>query len=258
MARRLLVSMRLPLTALFGALLGVVVVLAYLQINPQPGRYSDADIQKLADERIAEITPTAPLEPAIYQQVRPAVVLVMRDGNDRDAGLGSGVVVDEFGNILTSYHVVAGLDEVTVRFFDGSTELATVDSKQEDRDLAILHVSNVPASVTPAVLSGGVTPGERVLAIGAPFGLEGSVSEGVISATGRSFVVEETGQVLTDMIQFDAAANPGNSGGPLVDLSGHVVGIVTGLVNPTKDRVFVGLGFAVPIEAASGVLPPLG
>jgi S1-C subfamily serine protease len=96
------------------------------------------------------------------------------------------------------------------------------------------------------------------MAIGAPFGLEGSVSSGVISATGRSFVVEETGQVLTDMIQFDASVNPGNSGGPLVDLSGRVVGIVTGLVNPTQNRVFVGLGFAVPIESAGGVLPPLG
>jgi serine protease DegQ len=80
----------------------------------------------------------------------------------------------------------------------------------------------------------------------------------VVSATGRSFVVEETGQLLSDMIQFDASVNPGNSGGPLVDMSGRVVGIVTGLVNPTEDRVFVGLGFAVPIESAGGVVPPLG
>jgi len=97
-----------------------------------------------------------------------------------------------------------------------------------------------------------------VMAIGAPFGLEGSLSSGVISATGRTFVVEETGQVLTNMLQFDAAANPGNSGGPLVNMSGHVIGIVTGIVNPTRDRVFVGLGFAVPFESASGILPPLG
>ncbi|HWO73894.1 MAG TPA: trypsin-like peptidase domain-containing protein, partial [Dehalococcoidia bacterium] len=100
--------------------------------------------------------------------------------------------------------------------------------------------------------------GDRVLAIGSPFGLEGSLSAGVVSGLGRNFLVEETGQVLTNMIQFDAAVNPGNSGGPLVDMNGRVVGIVTGIVNPTRDRVFVGLGFAVPIEAASGVLPPLG
>ena len=258
MVRSILNSARLPLTALLGALLGVAILLAYLELNPQSGRYTDADIQRLADERIAEITPTAPLEPEVYALVRPSVVLIMRDGNDREAGIGSGVVIDEFGNILTSYHVVAGLDQVTVRFFDGSTAVATVDVTEEERDLAILNVANLPQSVPPATLAGGVRPGDRVMAIGAPFGLEGSVSAGVISATGRSFVVEETGQVLTNMLQFDASANPGNSGGPLVDMSGRVVGIVTGLVNPTKDRVFVGLGFAVPIEAASGVLPPLG
>jgi S1-C subfamily serine protease len=258
MVRRLLNSARFPLTALVGGLLGVGVLLAYLEFNPQPGRYTDADIQRLADERITQITPTPPLEPEVYALVRPSVVLIMRDPDNRDAGVGSGVVVDEFGNILTSYHVVAGLEQVTVHFFDGSTAVATVDVKQEERDLAVLHVDALPANVMPAVLSGGVRPGDRVMAIGAPFGLEGSVSSGVISATGRSFVVEETGQVLTDMIQFDASVNPGNSGGPLVDLSGRVVGIVTGLVNPTQDRVFVGLGFAVPIEAAGGVLPPLG
>jgi serine protease DegQ len=258
MVRRLLNSARFPLTALLGALLGFAVLLAYLELNPQPGRYSDADIQRIADERIAEITPTLPLEPEVYALVRPSVVVVLRDGKNRDAGIGSGVVVDEFGNILTSYHVVAGLEEVTVRFFDGSTAIATVDVEQQDRDLAILNVGTVPAGVTAATLSGGVRPGDRVMTIGAPFGLEGSVSAGIVSATGRSFVVEETGQLLTNMIQFDASANPGNSGGPLVDMSGRVVGIVTGLVNPTQDRVFVGLGFAVPIEAASGVLPPLG
>lgn len=255
---RILGSARLPLTALTGALLGILAVFVYLQVDPQPGRYSDADIQRLADERISEITPTPPLEPEIYAMVRPSVVLIQRDPDDRDAGVGSGVVVDEFGNIVTSYHVIAGLEQVTVSFFDGSTMVGTVDVEQPERDLAVVNVQGLPDGVTPAVLSGGARPGDRVMAIGAPFGLDGSVSAGVISATGRTFVVEKTGQVLTDMIQFDAAANPGNSGGPLVDMSGRVIGIVTGLVNPTKDRVFVGLGFAVPIEAAGGVFPPLG
>lgn len=258
MVMRFLGSARLPLTALAGALLGILAVFVYLQVDPQPGRYSDSDIQRLADERISEITPTPPLEPEIYAMVRPSVVLIQRDPDDRDAGVGSGVVVDEFGNIVTSYHVIAGLEQVTVSFFDGSTMIGTVDVEQPERDLAVVNVQGLPDNVTPAVLSGGARPGDRVMAIGAPFGLDGSVSAGVISATGRTFVVEKTGQVLTDMIQFDAAANPGNSGGPLVDMSGRVIGIVTGLVNPTKDRVFVGLGFAVPIEAAGGVFPPLG
>jgi S1-C subfamily serine protease len=96
------------------------------------------------------------------------------------------------------------------------------------------------------------------MAIGAPFGIEGTLTMGVVSGLNRSFVVEKTGQVLTGMIQFDAAVNPGNSGGPLVDMSGRVVGIVSGIINPTKDGVFIGLGFAVPIESASGIFPPLG
>src|SRR3970282_2403292 len=104
MVRRLLSSARLPLTALLGALLGVANLLGCLELNPQPGRYSDADIQRLADERIAEITPTPPLEPEIYALVRPSVVLIQRDAKNPESGIGSGVVVDEFGNILTSYH----------------------------------------------------------------------------------------------------------------------------------------------------------
>jgi S1-C subfamily serine protease len=258
MVNRYLIAARLPLTALGGALLALVLVLIYLKLDPQEGRYSDADIQRLADERIAEITPTPPLEPEIYAVVRPSVVLIRRDPGNENASIGSGVVVDEFGNILTSYHVVEGLDEVSVRFFDGTTTTATVDRTEPERDLAVIKVARLPGGVQPAVLSGGAQPGDRVMTIGAPFGLDGSVSAGIISATGRNFVVKETGQVLTNMIQFDANANPGNSGGPLVDMSGRVVGIVTGLVNPTNDGVFVGLGFAVPIEAASGVFAPLG
>ena len=258
MDKRYLDAARLPLTALGGALLAVILVLLYLKLDPQEGRYSDADIQRLADERIAEITPTPPLEPEIYALVRPSVVLIQRDAKNPESGIGSGVVVDEFGNILTSYHVIEGLTQVSVRFYDGSTAAATVEREQPERDLAVIKVARLPGDIQPAVLSGGARAGDRVMTIGAPFGLEGSVSAGIISATGRNFVVKETGQLLTDMIQFDANANPGNSGGPLVDMAGRVVGIVTGLVNPTNDGVFVGLGFAVPIESASGVFAPLG
>jgi S1-C subfamily serine protease len=258
MGNRYLNAARLSLPTIGGALVALVIVLVYLQVNPQDGRYTDADIQRLADERIAEITPTPPLEPEIYALVRPSVVLIQRNPNNADAGVGSGVVVDEFGNILTSYHVVEGLSQVMVRFYDGSQATATVDRTEPERDLAVIKTPNLPAGVAPAVLSGGARPGDRVMTIGAPFGLDGSVSAGIISATGRNFVVKETGQLLTNMIQFDANANPGNSGGPLVDMNGRVVGIVTGLVNPTNDGVFVGLGFAVPIEAASGVFAPLG
>jgi S1-C subfamily serine protease len=168
------------------------------------------------------------------------------------------VIVDEFGNILTAYHVIEGASEVTVRFFDGTEAVATVDREEPERDLAVLHVGQLPQTVFPATLAGSVRPGDRVMAIGAPFGIEGTLTMGVVSGLNRSFVVEKTGQVLTGMIQFDAAVNPGNSGGPLVDMAGRVVGIVSGIINPTQDGVFIGLGFAVPIESASGIFPPLG
>jgi S1-C subfamily serine protease len=261
MLLRQLERLRTPLTALGGALLGVAIMLAYLQLNPPGGRYEESDIRALADEQIDEITPTPPLEPEIYAMLRPSVVQITKDVVQQGRsgqGVGSGVVVDLNGSILTSYHVVAGAGNLQVRFYDGSTAGARIVQQQPERDLAIIQVRNMPQAIEPAVLAGGVRQGDAVLAIGSPFALEGSVSSGVVSALGRNFIVEETGQVLQDMIQFDAAVNPGNSGGPLVDLNGRVVGIVTGLINPTSDHVFVGIGFAVPIESASGIIAPLG
>jgi S1-C subfamily serine protease len=249
------------LTAFLGAAFAFVVMLVYLDANPPGGRYSDDDIRALADERIDAIPPELPIEPEIYNMVRPSVVTVYREPDDAetgDRGVGAGVIVDEFGNILTAYHVIEGYSEVTVRFFDGTEAVATVDREEPERDLAVLHVGRMPDTVFPATLAGSVRPGDRVMAIGSPFGIEGTLTMGVVSGLNRSFVVEKTGQVLTGMIQFDAAVNPGNSGGPLVDMSGRVVGIVSGIINPTQDGVFIGLGFAVPIESASGIFPPLG
>jgi S1-C subfamily serine protease len=260
MMRRFLDRYRMVIAALTGALLAVGIMFIYLDVKPPAGRYDDAQIRALANEQIAKTTPSPPVEPEIFNLVRPSVVAVLRSapGSNGDPGIGSGVIVDENGNILTAYHVVAGLNQAWVRFVDGSVVVATVDKAQPERDLAVLHVDGLPDAATAATLAGGVQPGDEVMAIGAPFGLEGSLTSGVVSATGRSFVVEETGTVLTNMIQFDAAVNPGNSGGPLVDMTGRVVGIVTGIINPTNMRVFIGLGFAVPIESASGIFPPLG
>lgn len=254
-----------PLSMLASALLGVALVLAYLHFAPPEGKYSDADIARIADARIEEATPPPPIEPQVFGLVRPSVVQITRplqgeaDATRRGRGIGSGVVVDEAGTILTAYHVIAGIDNVTVRFFDGTTAQGTVTTKQPEKDLAVVQVrGKLPQGVTPAVLSGGVQQGDKVMAFGSPFGLDGSVSLGIVSALNRSFTVEETGQTLQGMIQFDAAVNPGNSGGPLVDLSGRVVGIVVGLVNPTNERVFIGLGFAMPIESSGSLIPPLG
>ena len=162
--------------------------------------------------------------------------------------------------ILTAYHVVSGADNVTVRFFDGIDGQGTVGQKQPEKDLAVVKVkSSCRRASMPAVLSGGVQQGDKVMAFGSPFGLDGSVSLGIVSALNRALHGRrDRPDARQGMIQFDAAVNPGNSGGPLVDLGGRVVGIVIGLVNPTNERVFIGLGFAVPIESSGSLIPPLG
>jgi S1-C subfamily serine protease len=124
----------------------------------------------------------------------------------------------------------------------------------------VLQAATVPDDLRAATLrsTSDLMPGQGVVAVGFPFGIGPSVSAGVVSGLGRSFQSSEGDQELTNLIQFDAAANPGNSGGPLVTLDGEVVGIVTGILNPTKNRTFLGIGFAVPIENAAGAvgLPP--
>ena len=135
-------------------------------------------------------------------------------------------------------------------FADGTRAPARVQSAQPENDIAVLVADQLPQVVVPAVLGGGVRVGDPVYAVGHPLGLTASLSSGVVSATGRT--IEAEGLKLADLIQFDAAVNPGNSGGPLLNSAGQVVGIVTALANPSKQPFFVGIGFAVPIATAGG------
>ena len=165
------------------------------------------------------------------------------------------VIVDK-GLILTNLHVVAGADKVKVTFSDGLESDATVISLQPENDLAVLKAQQVPDDLAPATLRStkDLVPGDEVVAVGFPFGIGPSVSSGVVSGLKREFRSPEGKRVLTNLIQFDAAANPGSSGGPLVTADGAVVGIVTAILNPTEQRVFVGIGFAVPIENAASAV----
>ncbi|ANN77707.1 S1C family serine protease [Bordetella flabilis] len=166
--------------------------------------------------------------------------------------IGSGVVVTEGGLILTNYHVIAGAARLTVTFHDGSESEASVLSVQPEKDLAVIRAKSLPDDLPPATLgsSRDLAPGDEVVAVGFPFGIGPSVSAGVVSGLNREFVSAESKQDLDHLIQFDAAANPGNSGGPLVNMDGEVVGIVTAILNPAKTGTFVGIGFATTIESA--------
>ncbi len=174
--------------------------------------------------------------------------------------VGTGVVIVDKGLILTNLHVVAGARKITVTFADGSESEATIVSLQPKDDLAVLQAKTIPDDLHAATMrsTSGLSPGDEVVAVGFPFGIGPSASAGVISGLKREFRSPEGQRVLSNLIQFDAAANPGNSGGPLITLDGHVVGIVTAIMNPNRQRTFIGIGFAVPIENAAGAagLPP--
>ena len=149
---------------------------------------------------------------------------------------------------------MADATAIQVTFADGTTSLAQITTKVPAQDIAVLQAEQPPATLTPATLGNpnSVRVGSDAYVVGNPFGLTGSLSAGVVSALGRDFQEPDGGPLLHGMIQVDAAINPGNSGGPLVDRDGRVIGIVTGLVNPTPEDVFIGIGFAVPIDVAGG------
>ena len=179
---------------------------------------------------------------------------------DKESGVGTGVVIKDDGTILTNFHVIAGAKKLKVTFFDGTEAEATVISVQPEKDLAVIKPQKIPDDLEPAILGSSqqLLPGDMVVAVGFPFGIGPSVSAGVVSGLNRQFKSPDGTQVLQGLIQFDAAANPGNSGGPLVNMSGEVVGIVTAILNPTSARTFIGIGFATTIESAGSAvgLPP--
>jgi serine protease DegQ len=169
-----------------------------------------------------------------------------------ELSVGSGVVIVDNGVILTNLHVVAGAKRVSVTFHDGSESEADLVSIHPENDLAVIKARKIPDDLPPATLGSAsrLKPGDEVVAVGFPFGIGPSVSSGVVSGLNREFRSPDGDRVLTQLIQFDAAANPGSSGGPLVTMQGDVVGIVTAILNPTESRTFIGIGFAVTIAAA--------
>ena len=194
--------------------------------------------------------------------IRPSVVRVTgyRAGKpgaeDIEHGVGTGVVIVDKGVILTNLHVVQAADTIKVLFADGLEATASITGAQPENDLAVLQAHKIPDDLIPATMRSthDLAPGDQVVAVGFPFGIGPSYSAGVISGLKRVFRSPEGKQQLNNLIQFDAAANPGNSGGPLVTMDGAVVGIVTAILNPTPARTFLGIAFAVPIENAAAAV----
>lgn len=251
--------------ALAGALLAIAMMLALTSMQPRQRVITQAQIDAAVRHSLEKDPLPSPAMKA-YGVIARSVVRVVglgeEDDDDKDRpdkramnrSLGTGVVIKDDGTILTNLHVVWGAKRVRVTFANGHESDAQLVGTQPENDLAVLKAKSLPDDLEPATMrsTGDLAPGDEVIAVGHPFGIGPSVSAGVVSGLGREFRAPEGQNALTNLIQFDAAANPGNSGGPLVTMDGFVVGIVTAILNPNEQRTFVGIGFAVPIESAAG------
>jgi S1-C subfamily serine protease len=247
-----------------GVAAALLAIALYGVLNPGPHQLTQREVSDTVAQALASQTPAPAVSQLVYDAVRPSLVLIQTESpggkSAQNSGLGSGVIIDRAGDILTCLHVVAGADTISLTFADGTKSTAEIAVRQPEHDIAVLRASQLPADFVPATLGNpnAVRIGSDAFAVGNPFGLYGSISSGIVSGLGRSFQMPNSDQVLHDLIQVDAAVNPGNSGGPLLNRDGQVVGIVTALINPTKEGVFIGIGLAVPIDVAGGAagLPP--
>jgi S1-C subfamily serine protease len=239
---------------------GVLTVLVALWLvdtrTPAQPPLTRQEMEDSVAQALESVTAAPALSARVYGAVWPSLVFIQSQavGAEGEEGfsLGSGIVVNEEGNILTSLHVVDGASGIQLTFADGSESGAQVVATQPENDIAVLLAEQPPAQLVPAILGnpGALHIGDEAFVVGNPLGLYSSMSAGVISGLGRSFKPVDGKQQLEGLIQFDAAVNPGSSGGPLLNRAGQVVGIVTALANPTEQDFFIGIGFAVPIDIA--------
>ena len=257
----------LPFVA--GVIATFAALLLYTALIPAPHPLTMDEVNESVAQAMASATPAPAYSALVYQSVLPALVFVEverpgevgEDGEEEGgSGLGSGVIINLDGEVLTSLHVVTNSTAITLTFADGTESSAQISATQPESDIAVLRPARLPTVLIPAVLGNpsAMHVGDEAYAVGHPFGLYGSMTSGVISGFERTFRVQNSDQRLEGLIQIDAAVNPGNSGGPLLNRYGQVIGIVTGLANPTDQSFFVGIGFAVPINVAGGAagLPP--
>jgi S1-C subfamily serine protease len=241
-----------------------LLVFTYATIKSSTRQITQDDIRAAVLYTLENNTLPSPAAKA-YEVIRPSIVRVRglepdEDGEDIEKSVGTGVVIVDKGIILTNLHVVVGAKRVQVVFADGLESDATITGVRPEHDLAVLQAQTIPDDLFAATMrsTADLALGDQVFAVGFPFGIGPSVTAGVVSGLRREFRSPEGKRLLTNLIQFDAAVNPGSSGGPLVTAEGAVVGIVTAILNPTDQRFFVGIGFAVPIENAAAAvgIPP--
>ena len=221
----------------------------------------EATPTRLPDPMLASLDAEEQLIANVYERIAPAVVHITSRvtrlsfffGPVPSEGTGSGFVLDKEGHIVTNYHVIENAESIEVLLSDETQAPATIVGVDPPNDLALVKIDVPPEQLSPVELgrSQDLRVGQRAIAIGNPFGLDRTLTAGVISAVGRPLQTEEE-NVIFDVIQTDAAINPGNSGGPLLDSRGRVIGINTAIRQNAE-----GIGFAVPVDTLKRVLPPL-
>jgi S1-C subfamily serine protease len=234
-----------------GALFAAGAVLAVLLTALVSYRWgSAANPTVLPTPKPSPTTSPPPTKAQIFAAVAPSVVFIEARDDATTVSTGTGVVVNANGTIITALHVVNRATAIRVIFSDGTISEAAVTGTDPASDIAALVPATLPSVLVPAILgnAGGLHVGDDVVAIGNPLGLALSTTSGIVSGLDR----ETDSPPLKGLIQFDAAVNPGSSGGPLVNARGETVGIVVSLANPTKAGTFIGIGFAVPIATAVG------
>jgi len=250
-------SLRNRVRGMFPFVSGVAAMLLalilYNLIFPE-NQLTQTEVNDAIANAMASATPRPAYSTEVYKIIQPSLVLIQAILQDGEKSLGTGVIVDGAGDILTSLHVVNGASTITIVFADGTKSDGVIVSAQPEMDIAVLQAPVMPPLFVPATLGnpGALQVGDEAYAVGHPFGLYSSMSAGVISGFDRTFQPDNSSVELQGLIQIDAAVNPGNSGGPLLNRYGHVVGIVTGIINPSDQNFFIGIAFAVPINMAAG------
>ena len=247
-----------------GVVIALIALFIYGAYGPAETRLNKGDVATLVARAMASATPPPSYASRVYDLVAPSLVEIEvtkpGDMGKVENDSGSGVILDENGTILTSLHVVTQATDIQVLFFDDTRSRAVVVAQDPHNDIAVLRPRRLPSQVVPATLGNPATlrVGDEAIVLGNPFGIRHTLTAGVISGLERKYESAKTGETMSRLIQFDAAVNPGNSGGPLLNRNGEVVGIVTALLNPNDEKVFIGIGFAVPIDtaAAAGGPPP--
>jgi 2-alkenal reductase len=246
------------LTVVVSMVLGAAAVVGLEAVASNDGGSSSTVIERVSSPDTSGVSTSISSVADLYEQVRESVVRINSSAGGQGEGTGSGVVLDDDGHILTNNHVVAAGGPLDVVLADGTSASAEVVGRDPGNDLAVIKADLPADKLKPAKLgnSDDVRVGEFVIAVGNPFGEDGTVTEGIVSGLGRT-LSETGGRPLRQLIQSDAAINPGNSGGALINARGEVIGITTAIENPSGERVFVGIGYSVPINTAARFLPDM-